>query len=319
MASAWTVAGFLVLALLVVDVFTTAFDARGTGGPVVRRLNRTVWSCLRPLHHRVPRLGSRILESGGPLMAIGTIVTWAALLVLGFTLVYLPHVLDFHFEAGAPGGRLLEAFYYSGILASTVGLGDVVPLEGWTRVLTVVEGLGGFALLTVSTSYILAVYREQLRTQTVAALIDVHLRDPSKVPDEAGSGGPEAVAAWERDVTPGLLRVMEAHFHYPVLHYFRPSDPRHALPVQVARLHRFHEAVRREAANGSEFARTLTAHPAHVGLRSALEKYLEEIHRHFVRTDGDEETPGDEDDDPTSRRLHELLRNLEWEERHLDG
>jgi hypothetical protein len=102
-------------------------------------------------------------------------------LLTGFALVYLPYVAGFHYSAGTAGPPLLEAFYYSGIISSTLGQGDVVARGGWLRALTVLQALASFGSVTVAVTYVLAVYRELVASEALAAVIDARL--------SAGHGG----------------------------------------------------------------------------------------------------------------------------------
>lgn len=53
---------------------------------------------------------------------------------------------------GAPVGNAMNYFYYSGVIYTTLGLGDIQP-EGHIRFITAIEALNGFLLITWSASF----------------------------------------------------------------------------------------------------------------------------------------------------------------------
>ncbi|MBC7289819.1 MAG: two pore domain potassium channel family protein [Actinotalea sp.] len=88
------------------------------------------------------------------------ILTWGTLLVLGWALVYLPRLPEgFSYGDLDPTGRagFIDAVYLSTVVLATLGFGDIVPTDPWLRLLTPVQALLGFALLTASVSWVLQV------------------------------------------------------------------------------------------------------------------------------------------------------------------
>lgn len=53
---------------------------------------------------------------------------------------------------GAPVGDAMSYLYYSGVIYTTLGLGDILP-EGHIRFITAMEALNGFLLITWSASF----------------------------------------------------------------------------------------------------------------------------------------------------------------------
>jgi hypothetical protein len=303
-------AGTLLLGLLAVDVFRTAFHAEGRGGPINRRQNRALWRLVRAAGTRGGRNRPEVLSLAGPLMAVTTIAGWSLLLIASFGLIYVPYVLDFHYSPGEPGSRLLEAFYYSGILASTVGQGDVVAPDGWLRVLTVIQATAGFAFVTVAVTYVLAVYRELVEAQSLAAAIDARIEEGR----ESGEG-PEA-ADWDREIGLRLGHVLESHFNYPILHDYRPPRKTRSVPWQVARLYR---ARRGDAASHGDVPTSGGAAAADTGsqgsisrraLLAAIRRYGSEVHRLFVRG----EATGEGQWQPTESELEGIVEMLGYEQ-----
>ena len=61
-------------------------------------------------------------------------------------------LLDLGVFEGAPVGSAMNYMYYSGVVYTTLGLGDIQPL-GHIRFITAIESLNGFLLITWSASF----------------------------------------------------------------------------------------------------------------------------------------------------------------------
>lgn len=303
--AAWLfpLSGALLLALLALDVFQTAFHAEGRGGPINRRQNRVIWKLVRWTATVGGRRSGPLLSLGGPLMAVTTIAVWSLLLLAGFTLIYMPYILDFHFSTGSPGPATLEAFYYSGMVAATLGQGDVVARGAALRVVTIIQAVAGFALVTVAVTYVLAVYRELIASQSLAEALDAWLADgPEASPPEPGTD-PE----WDRSITLRLSHVLVSHFNYPILHYFRPTQRSRALPPQMEKL--LAGLRLRQTQGGGEGGGGHSATSSHRALEAMVDRYIAEVHSLFVR----QEPKPDEDTNRDTLRLRQILSMMAYE------
>ena len=103
-----------------------------------------VWRMSRVMKHR---LGTAV----GPGAMVLVIVLWVLLQVFGWALVYLPHVPeDFSYSDADPTRYpdFADALYVSLVTLATLGFGDVVAVDPVLRLVTPLQGLTGFALLT---------------------------------------------------------------------------------------------------------------------------------------------------------------------------
>lgn len=258
------------LVLLFVDVFLTVFHAQGRGGPLNRMQNRLLWGLFRALGVRrsgEPR--SAFLAFGAPAIVMITLVIWVAVLVVGYALIFYPYIENFRVSPGSLRAPWAEALYFSGYTAATLGFGDLVPEREVLRLLAPLEAFSGFALLSVSVTYLLAIYRELISMQTLATNIAGYFRAVAVRAEILDDRHQEAVARWAEGVTSELLHVLQAHHQYPILHYFRPSKRDRALPVQLGRLLEL---------------RRVAVHPSLASLADALDTYIDEVNRHFVPT-----------------------------------
>ena len=252
----YTVGGTLLIGLLFADLLMTVFHPQGHGGPLHRRLNRLLWSTLRcSMKGLQGATKDRFFALCGPLIAVFSVGTWGLWLILSFTLLYYPHRSFLWSETGE--STWLDVFYFSGYVASTLGIGDIVPVTAALRLLTVVEAMSGFALFAIATTYLLAVYQHVAKEQVIALELAGRLIFEDSQQTQASIG------SWGHSTARGLLEVAQAHGQYPVLHYFRPAEPERALVVQVGRLLEVLDSVR---PTGSSY------------LLWAVHRYLSELH-----------------------------------------
>jgi hypothetical protein len=104
-------------------------------------------------------------------MAVLTVLVWVVLLVVAFALIYHPWINSFLVSPGSLRVHWLEALYYSGYTAATLGFGDLVPDHELLRLLAPLEAFLGFAVLSASITYLSSVFRELVSMHTLATNI----------------------------------------------------------------------------------------------------------------------------------------------------
>ncbi|MCW2131567.1 Ion channel [Arthrobacter sp. VKM Ac-2550] len=108
----------------------------------------------------------------GPLAIVCVILTWTALQAVGWALIYYPHFPDgFSYSAGLDETRYsnaAEALYVSVMTLSTLGYGDVVPIDNWIRWASTFQAVTGFGLLTAAVSWFMQIYPALSRRRTLA-------------------------------------------------------------------------------------------------------------------------------------------------------
>jgi hypothetical protein len=223
---ALTVAGVALIALALRDVFDALFHESGKG-VLSRLLMRGVWRVFR----RLAGGPTERLELAGPVSLIVVVLTWATLLVVGWALVLVPHFPAGYEYSTESSGRLLDALYVSLVTLTTVGFGDIAPSEGWIRLLSPVEALIGFGLLTASVSWLLSIYPALSRRRSLA--YEMHLlggaqeRIGAKV-TELEAGAADSLLS---EITSRLVAVERDLVAFPVSYYFAQADRRFALPA----------------------------------------------------------------------------------------
>jgi hypothetical protein len=237
-SAAWTstFTGIGLLGLVALDIYRTILHSRGRSGPVTEALTRAVWRLGRSVAFRRPRLGRhRLLNHIGPLLLPGIVATLVALLILGYALVYWPHLpADFNVQEKAQSSRAIEALYFSGITFTTLGYGDIAPRSTPMRLLALSEALTGFGFISLAVTYLVSLTAALERKRAVALSFYHQARQGA---DVAGllinhfvGGrfvGLESIFAGAARDLQGLL---ESQIEHPLIHYFHPTHVHKSLP-----------------------------------------------------------------------------------------
>lgn len=158
----------IVLALVTLrDIFHTLWHPRGLGR-ISRLLFTWTWRTSNAFSARL----NRSTELAGPLGLLATVAVWTTLIVLGWTLIYLPHMPQgFFFFAPlqpATSSDWLASVYLSMVAVATLGFGDIVPADPFLRLATPLQPMVGFILLTAAISWVLQIYPALAQRRTLA-------------------------------------------------------------------------------------------------------------------------------------------------------
>jgi len=218
-------AGVMLIAVGCRDIFDALFHPEGKAS-VGRLVARWVWLTVR----RVSGGRPGVFALAGPLGMIAVISAWAALLIAGWALVFLPHVDDgFRVPAAAAGGDVVDAFNISIVTLTTVGFGDTTPEAAWLRVVTPLEALLGFGLLSASVSWLLLVYPVLARRRSLAYEVSLLRREEVEMGVSLLDLDPDVVERVLADLTSRLIAVERDLVNFPVTYYFVEADRRFSL------------------------------------------------------------------------------------------
>jgi hypothetical protein len=208
--------GALLVVLALRDIFHTLWHPRGFGS-IGRALFALVW--------RVARRSRT--ELAGPLGLLTVVLTWAGMIVAGWTLVYLPHMPEGFYFGGPPhpGGSsdLVASIYLSLVAVATLGFGDIVPAYPALRLVVPFQALVGFVLFTAAISWVLQVYPALVRRRGLAERLSLLADNDTTA--YAGSGDPSVVTQLLQSLTEEILAVRMELLQYGETYYFREADP----------------------------------------------------------------------------------------------
>jgi hypothetical protein len=185
---------------------------------------------------------------------IVVVLVWASLLVTGWALILMPHMPeDFAFQSAHHSGRVVESLYLSLTTLTTVGFGDISPGRDWVRIVTPLEALVGFGLLTASVSWLLSIYPVLSRRRSLAYEIHLLERAQKEVGTSVPSLEPAAAEGVYAELTSRLVTVERDMVTFPVAYYFASADTRFALASAMPSLLTLAEAGR--SSGGTEQVR----------------------------------------------------------------
>jgi hypothetical protein len=219
--------GTAIIFIILGDAFETIILPRR----VTRRLRlarlfyRYTWMPFRalvgPMQNRKRR--ESLFGYYGPLSLLVLLAIWALGMVFAFALLHWATPAQFK---GDIGNTLFStALYFSGTTFFTLGLGDVHPLNGIGRILTVAEAGTGFGFLALVIGYLPVIYQGFSQRETNISLLDARAGSPpsaaellSRYAHNKALGEIDVLLhEWEH----WAAELLESHISYPVLAYFR--------------------------------------------------------------------------------------------------
>ncbi len=225
-----TLAGVVLIVLTLGDIFEVLFNPLGRGR-VSRILVKLLWKVFQYLGRRRHSL----LELAGPMALISVIGTWLTLLVIGWALIYWPHLPDEFLLTAKPNtshaASLAEALYLSMTTVTTLGYGDITPTSEWLRIITPLEAIFGFGLLTASLSWVISVYQVLRRRRSLALEIALLREEQSSIGLSVAKMEPFAAQELLSGLSSQLNNVWNDMLQFPITYYFASSDRQSALSV----------------------------------------------------------------------------------------
>jgi hypothetical protein len=164
----------------------------------------------------------------GPLSLIILLILWAATLVFAFALLQW----GLHSPISAPGKQVTFGtyLYLSGTTFITLGLGDVIPLTGLARLLTVAEAGMGFGFLALIIGYVPVIYQAFSRRELDVSLLDARAGSPPCATEllrrHYRNQNTDELLQFIRNWENWSALILESHLSYPVLTYYRSQHER---------------------------------------------------------------------------------------------
>jgi len=167
-----------------------------------------------------PKSRETFLSFYGPLSLLILFAVWAAVIIVGFGLLYYS---DSTQDMTHP--TFETCLYLSGTTMFTLGLGDVIPHTWPERWLAVVESGLGFGFLALILSYLPVIYQAFSRREVNIVLLDARAGSPPTATEllrrHSGSEGAEPLEQLLHDWEHSSADMLESHVSYPAVSYFR--------------------------------------------------------------------------------------------------
>lgn len=224
----WTVLGVALIALALRDIFDVLFHPLGRG-MVARKVVQAVTGAAR----RLPGGSGTVGLLTGPIGYITVVATWAALLAVGWALVFMPQLPEgFNFDPGldpAAHSGFVDALYVSLVNLTSLGYGDISPASPLLRVLGPVETMFGLGLLTASISWLISIYTGISRRDSLAHEVLLAKATEEELGEKLADADPQLLETMLASFAEQLIRVRRDVIHFPITHYFRTEDEERAL------------------------------------------------------------------------------------------
>lgn len=228
-------AGVMLIGVMLRDIFLTLFHPSSRGSVSSQGI-RLIWNFFRRLSRSAPGR----LSLAGPLSLLMIIGLWAIAITIGWALVIWPFLPDdFLLSTGlvpAENDGFLDAMYVSLVTLATLGYGEITPQTIWLRIVSPLEALVGFSLITAAISWILSVTPVLSRRRNLAREVDLlhgegrwdaALRD-----DTSGT----MLTGVLHSLTVQVIAARSDYEYTPITYYFRQTDRSAAPDVAYPRL-----------------------------------------------------------------------------------
>ena len=218
-----SLAGGVVLAITLLDVFLTVLYARAGTGLLAPRLFRGVWRIFRGLsggRH------ARILTYCGPAQLVALVLMWGVLLALGSGLVIHPALGNgVESSSGATETDFITALFVGGSSMSIVGASDYGPTSPGYRLLFLFNSLVGMSVTSLTLTYLMQVYTALRSRNTLGLMVQTQSGETGDAAELIARWGPEGKFDGGYNnlstLAGQVAAIKETHHFYPVLFYFR--------------------------------------------------------------------------------------------------
>ena len=224
------VAGVLIVGLVFVDSFWTVMWSGNGGGPLTTLLTASIRTALEAFPHGGRRRRSLL----GPLVLLVIVLMWAALLLVGFSLIVQAMPGGIVTSATARPADAWERVYFVGYTLFTLGMGDFVPSGNGARLLTVAMNALGMFMVTLGVTYLLPVISASVSARSFASSVLSLGETPAEVIVESWDGHRICLDDELRGMATELSALSHQHLAYPVLHLFHSQDTSASAPRAVA-------------------------------------------------------------------------------------
>lgn len=224
--------GVVIIWVVLLDAFETVVLPRRVmrNFKLTAYFYRRTWIPWRKIARKIKSTSRQqnFLGYFGPFSLILLLGFWATGLILGFALIQ--YGIGGHEQLNQEPLTFGRILYHSGETFFTLGYGDIVPISGAARALSVFEAGMGFAFLGVVIGYIPVVYSSFSRREIQISMLDARAGSPPSAAEllirlAGRTEDPgvdqrvmdEVLRDWER----WSAELLESQISYPVLTFFR--------------------------------------------------------------------------------------------------
>jgi hypothetical protein len=223
--------GAAIITITLVDVFYTVLHARSHIGPISDRVSRLTWHSFAWVGARLSdKQRGHFLTYMGPVILLLIAIIWILALTFGSALVIHPHLGEGFKALHTPTPTDFITALVAGSHSIVVfGDNNIAPETSGARLYIIFTSTAGLIVTTLTLTYILHVYTG-LQNRDVLGL-ELHLLtdetgDAAELLAGLGAHGHLSDSFSElSQVASQIVAVEESYHHYPVLFFYRFSEP----------------------------------------------------------------------------------------------
>ena len=229
------IAGTLLMALILLDVFMTVLYTRVGTGVISHYLSCLIWRVFRVISAPLGRWRDQVLAFCGPVMLVTIVAVWMVGLACGAALIIWP-ALGTSIRAtngGATPNDFATPLYVAADSMSTVGTSDLAPQTSAMRLFSGFNSFIGICFLTLTLTYLLEIYNALQHRNTFALKLHTLSAETGDAAEMIALLGPDGRfdIGYQHlvDVASEMIAVKEAHHFYSALFFFRFREPHYAV------------------------------------------------------------------------------------------
>lgn len=225
------VAGIVIIILLFLDFFHTTLSSNGFG-IMSKYLNHWLSRLLLKINK------GKLKDFSGLIHLLFTFSVWVLLLLAGSYMIFLSGEKMVINSTTLEGAGLIERFYYTCFVLTTLGVGDFNPGNDLSRVLTSILSFSGFVMLTTGMSYLITVLSGIMNRKNLATAIYSMGQDIDRLYNYCKKRNGESNLVKNcGDIKALIIMYSNQHSSIPMIHYFFTSKISSSAVVQLARLY----------------------------------------------------------------------------------
>jgi hypothetical protein len=224
------VAGVLLMLMFLADVFLTVLYARVGTGIFSVVVAKSLWRAFRRISGVFGRRRGSILTFCGPVVLIALVLFWTAGLTLGAALIIHPKLgRSVVSSSSSTPQDFITAMYAGGSSLSIVGGGNFSPKTGGMRMFYLLNSLVGTSVISLTLTYLMQVYSALQKRNALGLKLHLLTAETDDAAEFIARLGPQSdfdsANSTLMEIGSQIASVKESHHFYPVLFYFRFSEP----------------------------------------------------------------------------------------------
>lgn len=226
--------GLFVVLITTYDFFYTTLSSNGAGF-ITHHITQCIWAFFLRISKLLGDKG--ILKLSGFTIMLFLFSMWIMLLWAGLFLMLLSEEFSVLTSSKELSASLLDKFYYSGYVLSTMGNGDFKPGAKLWQVITAIFSFAGFIFITTGISYIISVSSAIINKRTLSLTISNLGNTPQQILLNTWNGNDfSRLLSYIPQLQQQINRHTQNHMAFPVLHFFHTGRKKDAIAINIANL-----------------------------------------------------------------------------------